>query len=185
MSYVRYESDGKTFAMPALDVSEIFNDGKAVGREEGREEASEEAREAGREEGRAEELAKCEANHFVAIVEGDGSTELTFSVPFKPDIVDVQCLEYATAYTGAWMMFATTMNLTVESADKCCGSAFHSNASNGQSMIPLGASSVTQKFSQTEDGVCTLKNFVVTSNNEPIKFMQGVKYAVTCVKLPE
>ena len=63
MSGLNFEQNGVKYYIPALDGTEIFNDGVAKGKEE------------------------CVKKHYVGFIEGSGSESLTFPCPFEPDTV--------------------------------------------------------------------------------------------------
>lgn len=81
---IKFEKDGFHYVIPAVDVTEVFNDGQKDGLKEGKE--------LGRIEGLAEGREECSLKHFAQFRTGDGSKEITFGpVPFDPDAVEVIC----------------------------------------------------------------------------------------------
>ncbi len=177
MSGINFEQDGVKYFIPAVDGTEIWNDGFAKGK------------------------ADCIAKHFAAIVEGNGTTSITFGkVPFEPDIIEVISCHGLHGEDGKDIkddivhLFACDLRATqgVDRLFAFCFTSMKYGASTQHYRTPtaVAVDKKDEKIEVSEDGYITIKNVIgLDSNNNNAKkdgyFGAGVKYICTAIKVSE
>lgn len=159
--------------------------GYATGHVEGYGAGHEKGLEEGYTEGEASGRAECVSKHFAQIIPGSGTTELTFNVPFKVDILSIICndpdirtIKHAAAY----------FDVDLEALGQLVGKGGWASAENsgyGSYRNSLySATNISQKFSQADDGTVTVKNVVALEDGvyKEAIFMEGIDYLVVAAR---
>ncbi len=132
----------------------------------------------GYEAGTADEIAKCVAKHFVTTVIGNGTTSLSFKVPFAPDALVICCFD--PRIRGA------KNNLLTWTADlrsfgiMSCRYTLMSAAGGSFTAGTVGTSSVYTHCPQAEDGTITIQN--IAGSGGKCIFASDCLYIVVAVK---
>lgn len=193
IQFIKDAETGEMYAVPVVKVDDIAagvyergrNDGFAEGKAEGLEQGAAEGENAGYDIGKAAAEAECAAKHFVATVTGDGTGTISFDVPdgFEPDTITVQCKDFETANVAgtADVPSILTVAVVTNSTGRLCGSLLAgvctSTGSQGQQVLPLGASTLGDKYTRIGNTV-TLTGFAVSGKS--CVFGAGVDYKIIC-----
>lgn len=185
-SGMSFERDGSKYYLPAVDGTEIFNDGKAEGKIDGK----------------AEATAECAAKHFAQIVDGSGTDVLRFGpVPFAPDMVEVMCFRGVHGDDPSnrdnirdSIVHLFTCDLrSIDGTDTLSGVSLLSKRAistngtpiqNGRFMLASPATAAT-KYSRSEDGTVTIKNVTAAESGTTYTgtFADNCKYICVAVKV--
>ena len=166
---------GEKLTTIARRIPDIFGKGRAVGYQEGYRKGYDNGTLDGGIAGRE----VCLVRHYVESILGSGSSELTFSVPFAPDFVAINCSnpyssEIANSYRSILVDF------------RSCGynAAYiqYCNSAGQNNMGSLQTARVGEYFSY-ENGVF---RFAPKSNTlAAVRWHENVRYTVTAVRFPE
>ena len=108
--YDKGREDGGNEAYP-IGFAEGKQEGMEQGYREGFRFGREDGIEEGIEQGKQEELANCQAKHFVGTAMGDGTNSISFEVPFKPDTYLITAINpLATTISIAWYIITGETN---------------------------------------------------------------------------
>lgn len=132
----------------------------------------------GKVDGLGEGAAICAAKHFVHNFVGDGSSSVSFHVPFEPDTVQIiGCSPFANTKEYALAMFVYDRR----AFGFLGGAALHGKTSTGiLTTTMMTTTSALKRYSRTEDGVITIKG-IATS----VVFDPDYLYTVVAVKYTE
>ena len=159
MSGLKFEKDGYTYAVPAVDVTELCNDIRA----------------------------ECAAKHFVATFVGDGGTEVVLpGCEFDPEFVSIMCGDgFAEMVDGD----TTSMVLKCFCYDKritgeICGTAFYGfTAKMSNTVVPkygvLTRSEASDAMISCKDKTMVISNLF--SETKKTIFGSGLTYKVVAV----
>lgn len=125
--------------------------------------------------------AECASKHFSAVVTGDGSTELTFHVPFEPDTLCVTCHDPDLRVVEGIM---TIVQIEPCAFGQIAGSYCMTSGGGGSyvtGLNPLGT--LSARYSRNAEGFVTIKNFVTTTTPATQGYFgNGVDYLITATK---
>lgn len=126
--------------------------------------------------GEAAEAARCAAKHYVAVIEGNGETSISFHVPFEPDFLVVMCYNpRAWGGGGGTLVGQFVYDIRAFGMVSAQAVVYQSDGGKSQLMTP---SSVLSRYSRAEDGTITLENVGSTTGS----FAAGMGYIVTAGK---
>lgn len=123
--------------------------------------------------------ARCQAEHFVQIVPGSGTGELSFHVPFAPDFLAVAGY-YPTGYMQDGVFAQIHMDMA--SFYYLCGLSSAYNTAGLLSTAQLQTKTTPNRYERGEDGTCRLYNLIGTNAATKATFQKDLPYVVTAVK---
>lgn len=131
---------------------------------------------AGKVSGLSEGAEICAAKHFVHTFIGDGSSSLSFSVPFEPDAVQVTGFDpLSSATKNAVMLFFCDLRAFGMPG----GFTMKGNVSS-ITYFAVGTRKIEERYARSEDGFITIKD--VAATGDPAIFAEGFVYTVVAVK---
>lgn len=179
MSYLRMlGEDGELYEVFGRKITgrekDAYNDGFAKGNGEGF------------AEGRKEAEAKCEAKHFVAMVQGSGGTSLTFPCRFEPDCIVIMGFGNLTN-TSDNTLISLTLDLGATGAYGGCSFPASGGKLARDGAAGYGASGIGGYWERNETtGEITIKNVVNGKSTQTNKiyniFDSNLTYTVIAVK---
>lgn len=119
----------------------------------------------------------CSKKYLVKEIEGDGSTSLSFCVPFEPDLLLVSCFDAENLTTAD----AVGMFLYDSLASGTLRAYSILSTGGGYKLYMHNASSVALKYTRDDEGMTTIQNFTTSTGGSGF-FPIGQKYVVTAVK---
>lgn len=125
------------------------------------------------------EKDRCALEHFVAVVPGDGSQELHFTVPFEPDILSVTGFEPA-AHKKANVVAQLHANLASFGYIAALSSAY--NAAGALATTAMTTESILNRYARQDDGSVTISNVRGASTDTVAVFQQDLPYVVAAVR---
>lgn len=154
--------------------SQGYSEGEAEGHFQGRQEGYSQGYTAGEESA----TNVCHAKHYATVIQGSGTTTLSFHVPFEPDLIcivgfDPTCL--LVKYTNMLFVY------DVAAFGLMGGFVVTSKGSNVQNGAMTTVSALS-RYSRDEAGTVTIQKIVAISGNPEGVFAKNVMYSVTAVK---
>lgn len=122
---------------------------------------------------------KCVRNHFTATVTGDGSQQLTFSLPFQPDALWIVCTDPILRVQDNLVGF---FNVDFRALGLLCAVSQCSNSGAYYNMA-MTNTSVFSRYSMADDGTVTVQN--VSARDGYGVFGAGLPYVIIAVKYAE
>ena len=135
------------------------------------------------EAGCREGTATCEAKHYAAVVYGDGTQQLTFSLPFEPDMLYIFTNE-----PDIRTQVAVSAYIEIDFAcfGLLAGKVGVTSGSNGTGVyanLLKSNSTVVSMYTRGSDGTVTIQNAGYSNiNGGDYVFGDGVPYVVLAVK---
>ncbi len=124
--------------------------------------------------------AACEARHYTTVLPGNGTTELTFPLPFQPDFV---CLFGFDPTAMATINNVMLFTYDLRALGIMAGFAVRSNGGTSVANAAQTWASAGRRFQWAEDGTATIKEIRTnTSDENPAVFSSNVMYTVAAVK---
>lgn len=159
LSGASFTKDGFRYMIPAVDVTEVYNEGF----------------EDGKKAGGAEECAK---KHFVSIIKGTGNTSVSLKVPFNPEMISIVALDQnaveKAGVNGLMQLFAMPGSNGQRFA---CG--FSTDASGVIYPMQFGTSTMNTRYAVEEDGTITISNLLYGSSGQlKAVFVDGQQYLI-------
>ena len=131
--------------------------------------------------------ALCGQKHYVTTVTGNGTTSLSFHVPFTPDSLLVFVSEVGMyAKLDAKTMFFEMGQFDLAGFGMIGGmyKVFYNNKENNLSVT---TTSMLTRYAQDAEGIVTLQNLIINSisTTVPATFIDGAEYVVVAAKYTE
>ena len=135
----------------------------------------------GAEQGRAEATEEFNSKHFSQIIKGDGTTSLTFNLPFEPDFVSVFANSAdARTLKGTVSYFDIDLAALGQIIGKCGATAGKNGTGNYENRLMPPATALSM-YQRADDGTVTISN-VATASTPVCYFANVVDYYVLASK---
>lgn len=160
MSGMKFEKDGFHYIVPAVDVTEVYNDGIACG------------------------MKECEKKHYIGFVKGTGGESLVFPCQFDPDSIFIFNFNDLASATADDAIAIYVYDRT--STGTYCGLSYAWNKSTKRMKDPIGygTSGGAARYERNEaEGTVTIKG-VTNGGDTSVNnvFDKNLTYTVICEK---
>ena len=169
----------------AENVDRVFTAGRYIGTSEGVEigykDGFDKGYAAGVEQGKSESEAEFNSKHFSQLIKGDGTTSLTFNLPFEPDFVSVFANSAdARTLQGTVSYFDIDFVSLGQIIGKNGCTAGKNGTGNYENRLSVPSTALSM-YQRADNGDVTISN-VATSANPVCYFANGVDYYVLASK---